>query len=174
MKQPSNCPREAMAQIAKTSHPCIYFVVQMSFTWLTGKPFVGQQQKFRSTKALELFKLIIAMGVSVFVSCWICKNLTIWNWLFLPASWLVTVGTQRRFLTGICHRCTHGHYFGNKGDRALAEIVTTCLFLQHFAGYMKEHIKLHHNKKYAFTFLNDPDAKLLFILGFRPGLPEIK
>jgi Fatty acid desaturase len=168
-----DCPREAMRAIGKGSHPLLYLLLQAFLTWLTGKAYPGQKPLFRSSKMFELFKATSALCTGVFASYWILTKVPIWGWPLLIVSWLLTVGAQRRFLVSINHRCVHTQMTGNpRGDRALAEIVSTVLFLQNFDGYVQDHTRLHHHREYGFTFEWDPDAKLLLLLGFHPGLPE--
>jgi hypothetical protein len=168
-----SCPREAIAAIGSGSHPLLYWLLQAFLTLLTGKAYSGQKPLFRSSQIFELFKNTSALCAGVFASYWIWTKVPIWGWPFLSVSWLLTVGAQRRFLVSINHRCVHTQMLGNpRGDRALAEIVSTVLFLQNFDGYMQDHIKFHHHREYNFTFQWDPDAKSLLRLGFYPGLPE--
>jgi fatty acid desaturase len=168
-------PREAIAEIGKGLHPLIYTLLQAFFTWLIGKSYQWQQPLFRSSKEFELLKNINALCAGVAMSYWIFNYLPVWCSPLLIVSWLITVGAQRRFLVSICHRCVHRQFFGNGwGDRALAEVISTILFLQGFDGYYEDHFKLHHHHNYAFTFEHDPDAKFLLLLGFHPGLREVE
>jgi hypothetical protein len=163
------CPRERIAEIGKNLPLPIYAIIQAFFTWLVGKPYLGQVPLFRSTNEWELFKATAALCGGVFSGCWILNSLPIWFYPLLLAPWLITVGAARKFLVSICHRCIHKQFWGDDRDRILAEIVSTVLLLSGFDSYYHEHIRLHHHFK-VFATKDDPDAKLLLSIGFLPGL----
>jgi fatty acid desaturase len=171
MTKLEQCPRQSMAEIGKNLPQPIYTIIQAFFTWLVGKPYLGQIPLFRSTNEWELFKATAALCGGVFSGCWIFNSLPIWFYPLLFVTCLITAGAARKFLVSICHRCIHNQFWGDYRDRIVAEIVSTILLLSGFDSYYHEHIRLHHQFK-VFATKDDPDAKLLLSIGFLPGLKD--
>jgi len=162
--------RDRIALIGKGLHQPIYKGIQSMLTWLSGQPMIGQQPLFRSTKELELLKATIALFGGAFGSSWIFNSLSIEFYFLLLPFCLLTVGGARRFQVCIMHRCVHYQLWGDKRDRILTEIVSTILLLQNFDSYYYDHIRAHHHISRFANFKSDPDAKLMLLLGFQPGL----
>jgi hypothetical protein len=162
-------PRENLAAVGKCLHPFFYDLVQAFLTWLTGKPYPGQQPLFRSTPEWELTTAIGCLVGSGLVSNLICNTFPFLFPLLIP-SWLITVGNARKIQASLIHRCVHYQFFGDKRDRVLAEILSTLILIQGFDGYRHDHVICHHHCDKFATWKGDPDAKFLLALGFRPGL----
>lgn len=162
--------REKLAQLGVSLPKPGYTLLQAFFTWLTGKPYRGQQPLFKHTPISQLATATLSLLGGITTS-WIIVNSPPYFWLLLPISWLFTVGGARKLQTSICHQCIHFNFSGNKTtDQALAEIISTILVIQDFSSYRHDHIEVHHSKKLA--TLDDPDVKFLLQLGFYPGLTE--
>jgi hypothetical protein len=95
----------------------------------------------------------------------------------LVIGWLFTTGAFRASMTTVLHDIVHllekhckrkhelvyNHALGWVG-----ELITILLLIPEVAVYYVEHVLKHHNGK-TFCTLADPDAKLLYDLGFQPG-----
>jgi fatty acid desaturase len=163
-------PRENLAAVGKGLPPFFYRLVQAFLTWMTGKPYPGQQPLFRSSKEWELTTAIACLVGGVIVSSSICYASSPFLFPLLIPSWLVTTGSARKMLTCLMHRCVHRQFYGDNRDRILAEILSTFILLQGFDGYRHDHVKCHHNADKFATWKGDPDANFVLVLGFRPGL----
>lgn len=164
-------PREELARLGQGLPRWLYKLIQAFLTWLTGKPYKEQKLLWRSSKQSELVKAVASLFGSAMLSALIVHS-TPFYFPFLPVSWLVTVGSARKILACLIHRCVHGQFFGDKRDRILAEILSTLIMVQGFDRYRHDHVKLHHHRDYFATFENDPDAKFVLSLGFFPGLKD--
>ncbi|WP_250532325.1 fatty acid desaturase [Caballeronia sp. ATUFL_F1_KS39] len=88
--------------------------------------------------------------------------------LFL--AWLLIVGGARRFQVELNHYAVHNRLFISKVmNRAFIQVTSTILFLQDYAGYQHDHVRMHHNKE-VFAGPNDPDWVFLRSLGLAPGM----
>ncbi|NEU79884.1 hypothetical protein [Nostoc sp. UIC 10630] len=163
--------REELAKLGKSLPKPLYVFLQFFLTWMTGKPYRGQQPLFEPTR---LYQLLTALG-SLFGGA--IASALIWNssplcYPLLLVSWAFTVGGARKIQTCINHRCVHKQFFEDGQDRWLAEILSTILLTQDREGYWYDHVKLHHHVDKFATFSHDPDAQFLWQLGFRPGLTK--
>ncbi|MEO0845732.1 MAG: fatty acid desaturase [Cyanobacteria bacterium J06648_1] len=163
--------REELAKLGKDLPLPFYILLQAFLTWMTGKPYCGQQPLFVPTRFYQLMTTLLSLFGGAMGS------IAIWNSspLFYPlllVSWSFTVGGARKIQTCINHRCIHRQFFGDQRDRWLADGLSTILLTQDFEGYYYDHIKLHHHYDYFATFDNDPDADFLWHIGFRPGLRD--
>ena len=98
--------RENLATVGKGLPPFFYNFVQAFLTWMTGKPYSGQQPLFRSSKEWELTTALACLVGGGIVSSLIFTTST----FLLPLlifSWWVTVGSARAILTNIIHRSDH-------------------------------------------------------------------
>lgn len=163
-------PREELARLGEGLPRWLYDLNQVFLTWLTGKPYKGQQPLFRSSKEYELVTAIASLfgGATASTIIWHSSPLLL---PLLSISWLVTVGAARKILICIIHRCSHYQMFGSKYDPILAEILSTLIFVQGFDGYQRDH-RQHHNLKTFCTFTGDPDAKFILAAGFHPGMKD--
>jgi hypothetical protein len=164
-------PREELAKFGQGLPRYLYELIQFFLTWLTGKAYTGQKILWRSSKQLELVRALVSLFGSAMLSSYIVHS-SPFLFPFLPIPWLITVGSARKILACLIHRCVHGQFFGDKRDRILAEILSTLIFVQGFHQYKHDHVKLHHHRDYFATFENDPDAQFVLSLGFRPGLKD--
>ncbi|MDJ0689707.1 MAG: hypothetical protein QNJ41_14485 [Xenococcaceae cyanobacterium MO_188.B32] len=163
--------REQLAELGKNFSPLVYKLIQTFLTWLTGKPYQGQQLLFKSCKEYELTTAMASLLGGAVASSVIYHSSPLLFPLLL-ISWIVTVGGARKTLTCIIHRCVHYQFWGDKRDRILAEILSTFILVQGFDGYRHDHVKCHHHVDKFATFEDDPDAKFMLILGFHSGLKD--
>jgi fatty acid desaturase len=169
MEEKQTDTRNELTLLGK-SLPDIYYKYLQSFlTWVTGKSYSGQKALFISSKKYELATAIASLLGGATASA-VIFNSSPFLILLLPISWIVTVGGARKILTCIIHRCVHRQFCGNKGDRLLAEILSTPLLLQGYDSYKHDHVTCHHHVDKFATFEGDPDAKFMLALGFYPGL----
>lgn len=161
--------REQLAELGKNLPFWVYYLIQVFFTWLTGKPCQGQKFLFESSKDYELITAITSLFGGAIFSGIIFRSSPL---LFplLSISWIVTVGGARKLAICIVHHCVHRNFFGDKRDRILAEVLTTLLFVTGFDRYRYDHVVCHHHIKKFATFEGDPDAKFMLAVGFHPGL----
>ena len=164
--------REQLAELAKKLESAlVYKLIQAFLTWLTGKPYQGQQFLFKSCKEYELTTAMASLlGGGVASSIIYHSSPLLFPLLLI--SWIVTVGGARKTLTCIIHRCVHYQFWGDKRDLILAEILSTLILVQGFDGYRHDHVKCHHHVDKFATFENDPDAKFMLLLGFHHGLKD--
>ena len=139
--------------------------------WLahfTGQWPAGYRPRWRRTPWWHLMTMLLSLVGSVTTSSVLTtQSLSLWPLLLL--SWMGTVHSCRKAQLVICHHAVHGKMTGSQwGDRALVEVLSTLLLIQHFAGYRQEHVRLHHSVHLA--TLADPDLQVLLHLGFRPGM----
>lgn len=163
--------RESLAKLGKSLPLPVYIRLQAFLTWLTGRPYKEQKRLFCVSRNGELIKALASLFGSAMLSALIVHSAPFY-FPFLPVPWLITVGSARKILACLIHRCVHGQFFGDKRDRILAEILSTLIFVQGFHQYKHDHVKLHHHRDYFATFGNDPDAKFVLSLGFFPGLKD--
>ncbi|MCC3405306.1 MAG: hypothetical protein JGK17_06865 [Microcoleus sp. PH2017_10_PVI_O_A] len=160
--------REQLAKIGGNLPPVMYVLIQEFITWLTGKPYWGQQPLLKVGRIYQLIAALLSLFSGITASFIILQS----SPFFFPLlifSWAYTVGGARKIQATICHRCVHYEFFGDYRDKWLAEVLSTMLIVQDFAGYYHDHIKLHHHVKKFASFEHDPDAQFLYLLGFRPG-----
>ncbi len=162
-------PREKLAEIGKGLSPFFYNLIQAFLTWMTGKPYPGQQPLFRSSKEWEVTTAIACLVGGGLGSSLIFTTSPFLLPLLIPI-WLVTVGSARTLLTSIIHRCVHYQFWGDRRDRVLAEILSTLILVQSFDSYRHDHVKCHHHIDRFATWEGDPDAKFMLAVGFHPGL----
>jgi Fatty acid desaturase len=163
--------RENLAKLGNSLPLPLYIRLQAFLTWLTGKPHKGQKPLYCSSRKYELIKALASLFSSAMLSSLILQSSPLF-FVLLPIPWLVTVGSARKILACLIHRCVHGQFFGDKRDRILGEILSTLIMVQGFDGYRHAHVHLHHHRDYFATFENDPDAQFVLSLGFRPGLKD--
>lgn len=145
---------------------------QHFWTWLTGKPLPGQKPLFVLNAwwhwILTVFVLITSVGMNILT---VTYKPFLWQF-FLVVTWLFTVGSARKLQAVICHHCVHYRFTKNiLVDRFIAEISSLLIWGQNFLDYRYDHVFMHH-KKCFFRTTQDPDANLLFKLGFRPGMSK--
>jgi fatty acid desaturase len=160
--------REQLAQLGLNLPPVLYTLIQEFLTWLTGKPYWGQRPLLKVGRIYQLTTALLSLFGGIMASFIILQSSS----LFLPLlifSWAYTVGGARKIQATICHRCVHYEFFGDNRDKWLANILSTMLFVQDFAGYHHDHVKLHHHANKFASFEHDPDAQFLHMLGFRPA-----
>lgn len=168
----TNEVREELAKLGKSLPPRFYNLLQTFLTWLTGKPYRGQTPLFKSSRLYELVTALTALFGSAAASAFICQSAPP---LFLPLlliSWAITVGSARKLLTCIIHRCVHYQFWGDWRDHWLGEAISILIMTQDFEGYRHDHVKVHHHVNYFATFEHDPDARFVLALGFCPGLTD--
>lgn len=163
--------REELARLGRSLPPLLYHLLQAFMTWLTGKPYRGQTPLFKSSRLYELGAALVALFGSAAVSASIWQSSPVYLPLLL-ISWAVTVGSARKLLTCIVHRCVHYQFWGDWRDRWLGETISTLIMTQNFDGYRHDHVKVHHHVNSFATFEHDPDARFVLALGFCPGLTE--
>ncbi len=169
-KAPSEV-REELAQLGQSLPPLLYRIFQTFLTWLTGKPYRGQKLLFKPSRLYQLVTALATLFGSAILSALLWNSSPLFLPL-LPISWAITVGSARKLLTCIIHRCAHYQFWGDKRDRILAEILSTLILVQGFDSYRHDHIKCHHHVDKFTTFEGDPDAKFVLALGFCPGLKD--
>lgn len=136
----------------------------------TGYWPAGYRPRWRRTPWWHLTTTLLSLVGSVHASV-ICTAQVPWLWPLLVLSWMGTVHACRKAQLVICHHAVHGQMTGTSwGDRVLVEVLSTLLLIQHFTGYRREHIHLHHSQRLA-TY-DDPDLQMLLSLGLRPGMPS--
>ncbi|NJO93542.1 MAG: hypothetical protein HC820_02740 [Hydrococcus sp. RM1_1_31] len=161
--------REQFAKIGQNLPFWVYVLIQEFFTWMTGKPYWGQQPLFKVSRIYHFIIALLSMFGGIAVSSIVIQFFP-FCFPLLIFSWAYTVGGARKIQSTICHRCVHYEFFEDRRDRWLAEVLSTMLFVQDFAGYYFDHIKLHHHANKFASFESDPDAKFVYLLGFRPDL----
>lgn len=147
-----------------------HIFVQEIFTWITGKPYEHQQPLIKQTASGYLLLALIELALGTMGSCFILKSSFILFYLFLPVTFLLTVGGARILETTIIHQCVHLNFYESSSvkNRFLAELLSTIIGTEHFDGYYDNHVRKHHNRK-AFATFEDPAFKLILKLGFYPG-----
>jgi hypothetical protein len=163
--------RQKIALIGLDAHPLIYKLLQEFFTWLTGKPYLGQIPSFKVGKNYQLATGFLSLILGIVTSSWIVNFPSTWPLLII--SWAYTVGGARKLQTTICHHCTHYKYWGDKRDKWLAECLSTILLTQNFHDYFEEHVKQHHDIRQFTNHQFDPDLQLLYMVGFNPNLVKL-
>jgi fatty acid desaturase len=169
IEQVDSNPRDRLAELGQSFPPPLYVFIQALLTWSTGKACSNQEPLFHSTKEWELANAIACLVGGGIVSGLIFNASPFFFPLLIP-SWLVTVGSARKILTNIIHRCVHYQFWGDKRDRMLAEILSTLTLVQGFDGYKYDHVKCHHHADKFATWAGDPDAKFMLAVGLHPGL----
>lgn len=145
--------------------------LQAILTWMTGKPYRGQKPLFHQTPLTQFVTALFSLFDSVAVSWAIVAHSSPIYWLFLPISWLFTVGGARKMQVCIYHQAVHYNVSGNKiADRILGELISTILLIQDFESYRRDHMEDHHGKNFGTP--KDPDVEFLLELGFRPGMTD--
>lgn len=143
-------------------------IVQYFLSILTGKALPNQQPLIKSNAATQFFSSIAYLTFGVIGSFVIINYFPIYLTFLLSVTWLFTVAGARKFQTEIHHQISHCRFSGNdKVDRFVSDLFTTVLLVQDYMSYKKEH-QSHHGTYLATA--NDPDAKFLFLLGFKPGM----
>ncbi len=163
-------PRERLVHVGVNLPPLVYQWLQSLFTWVTGMPYYGEVPATNS-QVTYLASAILQLILGFLASAWL--------WIEFPQlivvqvlPYVVTVGAARNLLPSIAHMCVHCKLTGNrKKDLFIADCITTVLLLQNAEAYFVDHVKKHHNIN-IFATLEDPDAALLWLLGFHPGLPK--
>ncbi|WP_254564990.1 hypothetical protein [Oscillatoria sp. HE19RPO] len=162
--------REKLARLGLSWPKPLYHVLQEFLTWLTGKPYWGQQPLLHQTPWTHLATACLSLFGGAGVA-WAIASSSPLYWVFLPIPWLFVVGAARKLQTNISHQSVHFNFSRNKiADRILCEIISTLLLTQDFEAYRRNHIKDHHGKNFATT--EDPDAVFLLELGFSPGMRD--
>lgn len=139
--------------------------------WLahfTGQWPPGYRLRWRRTPWWHLVTMLISLAGSVTASIVIATGP--WRfWPYLLLSWMLTVHSCRKAQLVICHYAVHANMTGHKwSDRLLVELLSTLLCIQHFKGYYRDHVQVHHGL--ALATLADADLQFLLVLGFRPGM----
>lgn len=165
-------PAEPASPIRETfaSLPAVF---QPFLTWLTGKPYEGQEPLIRHTPwsqtLLAFLQLFGGMAASIAL-----LYLGSWWLLLVPVAWIVTTGAARKLQITICHGAVHSAFMKNDtADRIFIEVISTLLLIQDYTGYRRDHRHTHHGKDLA--TLDDPDVQFMITLGLKPGasVPEL-
>jgi len=146
-------------------------ILQRFITSFTGKAAVGElpgpvlSARTYSLLGIAQWPAIILVGCSLLIAQ------PVWGWLALPCIWLVAVNGLRKAHAVISHHAVHREITRSwRGDYWIQVIASAESFAHSWEDYFEAHVKGHHSRK-MFTTAADPDAALLLILGFRPGMP---
>lgn len=141
--------------------------MQWLLTEMTGKALAGHEPPFRWSRgarfALSLTVLAAGMGLSL--TALLSGGAA---WLLLPG-WMLTVSAMRTWQTSFLHHAAHGNFLRPEArGSAVAELLSTLIWIQPLTGYRPEHV-LHHRRT---ATSEDADLRFLAELGFRPGMTE--
>lgn len=148
--------------------------MQPMLTWLTGKPFQGQQPLIKRSKMSHYMSALFFLFFGASLATVGILNSNWWSFFAIPFGWILTVGGARKLATSINHYCVHGDFMPLHWKRLLpyqsliAEVNSIICFLQCFADYRHEHMT-HHKAKCTAT-MRDPDMVFMWLIGFKAGM----
>jgi hypothetical protein len=94
----------------------------------------------------------------------------IFGFFKLLLAWILIVGGARRFQVELNHYAVHNRLFKSKvANRVFIQVTSTVFFIQDYAGYREDHVRLHHNTD-VFAGPDDPDWVFLRSLGLTSGM----
>lgn len=155
-------PRETMRALPE--------FLQRPLTWLTGKPYRGQQRRPLSPADHVVSSFgSLAAGVALGAAGWAAGGPA--RLLVLPG-WALTLHGMRNLRMLVFHQCAHRNLFGRRGlDRPIGQLIASLLVIQNFERYSQEHVIDHHAAPHM--TLRDPTVQaILLSLGLRAGMPR--
>lgn len=161
--------RDEIRQLTNNLPEPIDNLIQALFTWIIGKPYKNQRPLIKQTSFGYLMLALAELAFGTIGSIFILKS-SLFLYLLLPVTFLLTLGGARILETTIIHQCVHLNFFERDSiaNRLLAECLSTLIGTENFDGYYHNHVRKHHNRK-TFATVYDPAYKLIFELGFYPG-----
>ncbi|MEW6055796.1 MAG: fatty acid desaturase [Bdellovibrionota bacterium] len=145
--------------------------LQPIITWMTGKPLHEQKPLFKGNAFTQTAPALVLLFGAPLANMVLLKNSPLLGSMFLPLCWMGVVGAARKIQVTLVHQCSHGNYSGNRRvDLAMAQLLSTFVWVDHFDSYYREHILIHHTKHLSSK--EDPDCAFLLKLGFRPGMSK--
>jgi len=161
--------REKLWSLTESLPVPVHMVVQAYFDWLTGKPRSGQQPLWSSNPWLELcFGIVEFIGGA---TIWLMVGNSPQTWLFIPASWLLTIAGSVQ-LREVAHHCAHQRFSREKLLNFLVgSIITAVVQMKEFTSFKSYHNTQHHHLEKLATMEHDPANKpyLVNTLKFQPG-----
>jgi hypothetical protein len=152
-------------------------IIDWFVTVVTGKAHSGQKPLFELDGAI-LFVITLVMYALLHLGLLAAlSQIDVspgYVWVLAPLAAVLTlavIGRLRALQVAFGHYSAHGIVSKRwPWTNQIIKIVSTVLPLaQNAVDYFVDHIKYHH-KRSAFTTLSDPDARMLFGIGFRRGM----
>lgn len=145
-------------------------IVQPFFTWLSGKPRVGETPLWHWTLATRGLATTLALASGLAIGSFALHSGALYL-LLLPISWILTTGAARSFYIVIGHYAAHGLLATSAfWNRFFGELTSTVFTTISFDDYRRDHARYHHSWRLGTPF--DPDVRFLHRHGFGPGRPR--